>query len=118
MHSPRNAFRETFLLDMPVCNREVVRRFGEVVLEHALEISSVVPGYEQDTAPFKRKALRAVLADIEYAVHYLEILLAGETEEYCEARLSEAAEEAKAALLTALENLRRGLGTRRPIPRS
>lgn len=64
----RNAFRQTFLYQMPANNIRAFRNFGEVIYEYGLEMDrySPCPGISHNQA-----LLTAVLEDIEYLEEFL-----------------------------------------------
>ncbi len=98
----RVAFRETFLVEMPNSDKEAYRAFGRAIWRSGAD------------TPIKRQGLKAVVADLEHVVEFIEIVFSvGSTGELAEERITRSALDGRAELRQAIDRFRAALGLKK-----
>jgi hypothetical protein len=104
----RVAFRETFLVEMPDSEKEIYRAFGGVIW------LSGSCNHDDFQMPIKRQGLKAVVADLEHIVMFIETTFPGwPTNERAEERISRAALDGRSELRQAIDRFRTALGMKK-----
>ncbi len=104
----RVAFRETFLVEMPDSEKEIYRAFGRVIW------LSGSCNHDDFQMPIKRQGLKAIVADLEHIVRFIEGVFPGwDTNEWAEERISRAALDGRAELRQAIARFRTALGLKK-----
>lgn len=106
------AFRETFLVEMPNREKEIYRRFGQILWCNGVTENDDIQ------EPLKRCALKAILADLEHLSDFIEVSFSGISGERGEQRLAQAAFYAREQLLAVAGELKNALGIRQKAKKS